>query len=161
MDEVISPLSPLRYEDLLTAYDDRKHQLDRALSQAEEFDEMYNKLMEWLEEVEKKQGNMEPIHSDLDAVQQQLEDNKVCVCTRACVSVCLCVSFFCVLACFMHVYALTYVRMYLQLHTYVHTYVADLNYVCTYVCMSRTYVRTCTCTYACIHTCTHTQFCTH
>jgi dystonin len=65
-----------RYDDLLGSFDDRKHQLDRAQLQAEEFDDMYNKLMEWLDGVEKRQENMDPIHSDHETVQQQLEDNK-------------------------------------------------------------------------------------
>ena len=73
-----------RYDDLLGSFDDRKHQLDRAQSQAEEFDDMYNKLMEWLDGVEKRQENMDPIHSDHETVQQQLEDNKVCLCVCMC-----------------------------------------------------------------------------
>ena len=66
-----------RYDDLLSAVSDRKDALDKALFQANEFDELYTTAMDWMGQTYAKLKEEGPIHSELEEVKQQVEDHKV------------------------------------------------------------------------------------
>ena len=72
-----------RYDDLLSAVSDRKDALDKALFQANEFDELYTAAMDWMGGTYARLKGEGPIHSELEEVKQQVEDHKVggvCMC---------------------------------------------------------------------------------
>lgn len=69
-----------RYDDLLSALGDRKDVLDKALFQANEFEELYAAAMDWMGRTNARLKGEGPIHSELEEVKQQVEDHKVCMC---------------------------------------------------------------------------------
>ena len=93
--------SSCRYDDLLSAMGDHKDALEKALFQANEFEELYAAAMDWMGRTNDRLKGEGPIHSELDEVKQQVEDHKVCMytegaighvgCKATCVRVYVCV----------------------------------------------------------------------
>ena len=74
--------SSCRYDDLLSAMGDHKDALEKALFQANEFEELYAGAMDWMGRTNDRLKGEGPIHSELDEVKQQVEDHKVCMYTE-------------------------------------------------------------------------------
>ena len=52
-------------------------QLQDALERADRFDQLYTNLHDQLRKAEEAESKQEPIHSEVEAVKQQMEDHKV------------------------------------------------------------------------------------
>lgn len=52
-------------------------QLQDALDRANQFDQLYTNLHDQLRKAEEAESKQEPIHSEVEAVKQQMEDHKV------------------------------------------------------------------------------------
>ena len=52
-------------------------QLQDALERANQFDQLYMNLHDELKKAEEAESKQEPIHSEVEAVKQQMEDHKV------------------------------------------------------------------------------------
>ena len=52
-------------------------QLQDALERANQFDSLYTNLHDQLRKAEEAESKQEPIHSEVEAVKQQMEDHKV------------------------------------------------------------------------------------
>ena len=52
-------------------------QLQDALDRANQFDQLYTSLHDLLRKAEEAESKQEPIHSEVEAVKQQMEDHKV------------------------------------------------------------------------------------
>ena len=52
-------------------------ELQDALDRANQFDQLYTNLHDQLRKAEEAESKQEPIHSEVEAVKQQMEDHKV------------------------------------------------------------------------------------
>ena len=52
-------------------------ELQDALDRANQFDQLYTSLHDQLRKAEEAESKQEPIHSEVEAVKQQMEDHKV------------------------------------------------------------------------------------
>ncbi len=52
-------------------------ELQDALERANQFDQLYTNLHDQLRKAEEAESKQEPIHSEVEAVKQQMEDHKV------------------------------------------------------------------------------------